>query len=114
MMPTVYLGPEEGRAEWDALQAAQANRAQILADCAAGLDAVRQALGTLDGIIAAAGPIERYDPGTKTATQILADVVPAVKQLATGVRLLAEGEKLALGDIVYLARLALGQYDGTD
>lgn len=97
--------PEEARA-------AVAVEAEIRATIEGGLAAIRDANARLDAVISAAGPIEAYDPGTKTAVQVLADVVPAVRQLATGVRLLAQGEKLALTDIDYLARLQLRLFDG--
>lgn len=112
-METVYVGPEEGRPEWEAQQVRDETEAQIRADVAAGLQAIRDANARLDAVITAAGPIEAYDPGTKTAVQVLADVVPAVRQLATGVRLLAQGEKLALNDVDYLARLQLRLFDAT-
>ena len=73
-MPEVYLGPDADRPAWDAQQARAAQEQQIRATIQQGLQAIRNASLTLDAVITGAGPIESYDPGTKTAVQILADV----------------------------------------
>lgn len=106
-MPVVYLGAEEGRAAFDAQQAQEAAEAQTRSDIAAGQQAIRDAKATLDAVIAAARDIEDFAGASLTQAQIIA----TFKQLATGVRLLAQGEKLALSDIGYLARLELRDFD---
>lgn len=104
LIPVESVPPEVGDAA-----AYIANLQQIRASVAAGLQAIRDANATLDAVITGAQGIEAF-PGT-TITQ--AQTISTLKQLATGVRLLAQGEKLALADIVYLARLALDLYDDT-
>lgn len=86
-----------------------ATRQQIESDITAGLQAIRDASATLDAVITAAQGIEGFAGTTITQAQTIA----TLKQLATGVRLLAQGEKLALRDVDYLARLQLWLPDAT-
>lgn len=83
--------------------------AEIRGEVQNGMDAIRTANGRLDAVIAAAAGIEAFAGTSLTQAQIIS----TLKQLATGVRLVAEGEKLALDDIDYLARLQLGLVDLT-
>jgi hypothetical protein len=88
----------------------QRNRAQIIADLTDGLEANRQMADQDQAIIDAAQAIESYAGSTLTQAQTIA----ALKQLALGVRVLAQHDRVALVQRNYLARLALSAFDGTD
>jgi hypothetical protein len=90
--------------------AGQRNRAQILADVRAGLEVNRQLAAQDQAIIDAARAIEDFAGSTLTQAQTIA----ALKQLAQGVRVLAQHDRVALVQRNYLARLALSAFDGTD
>lgn len=107
-MPTVYIGGEAGRAEFDAQLARDAFEQQCRTEVEQGQAAIRDANARLDAVITAAQGIEAFEGTSLTQAQI----INTLKQIATGVRLLAEGEKLALADIDYLARLHLRLFDG--
>lgn len=109
-MPSVFIGDEAGREEWDAAQRREAVEAQIRTDVADGLLGIRAAVVTLDEVIDSAVGIETF-PGT-SLTQ--AQIIATLKQLATAVRILAQGEQMALRDVDYLARLQLRLFDAVD
>jgi hypothetical protein len=85
-------------------------RAQILADLHDGLETNRALAAQNAAIISAAQAIEDFTGTTLTQAQIIA----TLKQLATGVRVLAQHDQVALVQRNYLGRLALAAFDATD
>lgn len=65
-------------------------------------------------IIEQAKSIEGYAPGAKTQAQVTADLVAGVKQLAAGIRILAEHDQQALVQRNGIIRLVVGALDDTD
>jgi hypothetical protein len=90
--------------------AQQRNRAQILADLTAGLDANRTLAAQNQAIIDQARAVEDFAGTSLTQAQIIA----TFKDLARGVRVLAQHDQVALRQRNYLARLALSAFDATD
>lgn len=108
-----YIPPEPDNADYQQYltwKQELENEAQLMIDAASALEVNRTLGAQNNAIIAAAFNIESF-AGTNLA---MADIISTLKQLAVGIRIMAEHDQQALIQRNALIRLRVGDLSGID